>query len=150
VVASKSPRALSEVAAQVTVIDASAIRRNMAEDLNGLLRYEPGLEVESSGTRFGATSINVRGIGGNRVAIGRTATVRDRFVVARFLTAPTRVETDRIKRVEVLYGPLRCCMAQCAGWNRGDHHLGPADSDARAGNHWLGLRGGYQVRMTAG
>ncbi len=69
VVASKSPRPLSEIAAQVTVIDAADIRVGMAEDVDGMLKYEPGLEMETAGTRFGATSINIRGIGGNRVAV---------------------------------------------------------------------------------
>jgi hypothetical protein len=65
VVASKSPRPLSKVAAQVTVITADDILAGMAEDLDGMLKYEPGLDMEIAGTRFGATSINVRGIGGD-------------------------------------------------------------------------------------
>ena len=108
VVASKSPRPLSEVAAQVTVIDAATIRNNMAEDLDGVLKYEPGIDLESSGTRFGASSINIRGIGGNRVAIEQDGIpVRARFAVGAFSNGGRAlVETDRIKRVEVLHGPV--------------------------------------------
>ena len=69
VVAGKTPRPMSEVAAQVTVIDVDDIRQGMAEDLDSILKYEPGLEIETAGTRFGATAINIRGVGGNRVAI---------------------------------------------------------------------------------
>ncbi len=148
VVASRSPRPLSEIAAEVTVIDAGEIQRNMAEDINGLLRYKPGLEVESSGTRFGATSINVRGIGGNRVSIEQDGmTVRDRFVVGAFSdSGRTRVEIDRIKRVEVLYGPASVLYGSDAlGGIVAITTWDPDDLLARgAGNHWLGLRGGYQ------
>ncbi|MDZ4728628.1 MAG: TonB-dependent hemoglobin/transferrin/lactoferrin family receptor [Xanthomonadales bacterium] len=107
VVASKRPQALSTIAAQVTVIDAEQISQNLVEDINGLLRYEPGLEVETAGTRFGATAINIRGIGGNRVAIEQDGIpVRDQVVVGAFSNGGRALlETDRIKRVEVLHGP---------------------------------------------
>lgn len=107
VVASKRPQALSTIAAQVTVIDADQISQNLVEDINGLLRYEPGLDVETAGTRFGATAINIRGIGGNRVAIEQDGIpVRDRVVVGAFSNGGRALlETDRIKRVEVLHGP---------------------------------------------
>ncbi len=107
VVASKSLRPLSEVAAQVTVIDAAAIGKGMVEDLDGMLKYEPGLDLESAGTRFGTAGITLRGIGGNRVVIEQDGIpLRDRFAVGAFSDAGRAlVETDRIKRVEVLHGP---------------------------------------------
>ncbi len=107
VVASKVPRALSEVAAQVTVISSEDIREGMVEDLDGLLKYEPGLEVETAGTRFGATGINIRGISGNRVALeidGVPAGAA--FAIGAYSNGGRAlVEPDRLKRVEVLYGP---------------------------------------------
>jgi len=107
VVASKRQQPLSQVAAQVTVIDAEQISENLVEDFDGLLRYEPGLEVETAGTRFGANAINIRGIGGNRVAIEQDGIpLRDRVVVGAFSdSGRSFMETDRIKRVEVLHGP---------------------------------------------
>jgi len=107
VVASKRQQALSGIAAQVTVIDARQIQELMVEDIDGLLRYEPGLDVETDGTRFGATGINIRGIGGNRVAIQQDGIpMRDRIAVGAFSDAGRNLlETDRIKRVEVLHGP---------------------------------------------
>jgi hemoglobin/transferrin/lactoferrin receptor protein len=107
VVASKRPQPLSSIAAQVTVIDAEQISQNLVEDINGLFRYEPGLDVETAGTRFGASAINIRGIGGNRVAIEQDGIpVRDRIVVGAFSDGGRALlETDRIKRVEVLHGP---------------------------------------------
>jgi len=148
VVASRTPRPLSGVAAQVTVIDAADIRQGLVEDVDGLLRYEPGLELEISGTRFGATGINVRGIGGNRVAIEQDGlTVRDRFVVGAFAdSGRSLIETDRIKRVEVLYGPASVLYGSDAlGGVIAITTWDPDDLLARTSRgYWLGLRGGYQ------
>jgi hemoglobin/transferrin/lactoferrin receptor protein len=71
------------------------------------LRYEPGLEVERSGTRFGATGVNIRGIGGNRVAIEIDGIpVRDQFAIGAYSNAGRLpVEPERIRRIEVLHGP---------------------------------------------
>ncbi len=148
VVASKSPRPLSEIAAQVTVIDAADIRVGMAEDVDGMLKYEPGLEMETAGTRFGATSINIRGIGGNRVAVEIDGIpVRDGFVIGAFSNGGRAlVEPDRIKRVEVLHGPASVMYGSDAvggvvaisTWDPSDLLTGSDKS------FWLGLRGGYQ------
>jgi hemoglobin/transferrin/lactoferrin receptor protein len=107
VVASKSPRPLTDVAGQVSVINAADIEGAMVEGLDDLFRYEPGLEVEQSGTRFGVESVNLRGIGGNRVAIEVDGVpVRKRFAVGSYSNAGrSLVETDRIKRLEILHGP---------------------------------------------
>ncbi len=148
VVASKSPRPLSKIAAQVTVIDVDDIREGMAEDLDGMLKYEPGLEMEISGTRFGATSINIRGIGGNRVAIEIDGIpVRDGFVIGAFSNGGRAlVEPDRIKRVEVLHGPASVMYGSDAlGGVVAISTWDPWDLLAASGNSgWLGLRGGYQ------
>ena len=107
VVTSRSPRPISEVVGQVDVIDAEDIREDLVEDIDGLVRRIPGLEVDSDGTRFGTTGVNLRGIGGNRVAIEiDRVPVRDQFAIGAYSNAGRAlVETDRIKRVEVLYGP---------------------------------------------
>lgn len=148
VVASKSPRPLSKIAAQVTVIDGEDIRQGMAGDLDGMLKYEPGLEMETAGTRFGATSINIRGIGGNRVAVEIDGIpVRDGFVIGSFSNGGRAlVEPDRIKRVEVLHGPASVMYGSDAlggvvaisTWDPSDLLAGNAKS------FWLGLSGGYQ------
>jgi hemoglobin/transferrin/lactoferrin receptor protein len=148
VVASKRPRPLSDVVGQVTVIDAGFIERFLVENINDLLRYEPGLNLEGSGTRFGANAINIRGIGGNRVAIEVDGIpVRDRFAVGNFSDG-SRVlsETDRIKRVEVLYGPASTLYGSDAlggvmaisTWNP-DDLLAMGDGKSR-----YSLRAGYQ------
>jgi len=148
VVASKSPRPLSEVAAQVTVITADDILAGMAEDLDGMLKYEPGLDMEIAGTRFGATSINVRGVGGNRVAIEIDGIpVRDGFSIGAFSNGGrVLVEPDRIKRVEVLYGPASVMYGSDAlGGVMAISTWDPADLvSGDDSSVWLGLKGGYQ------
>lgn len=148
VVASKIPRPLADVAAQVTVIDAGDIKRQMVEDLDGLTAYQPGLDVEVSGSRFGMTGVNIRGIGGNRVEIEHDGIpVRDRFAVGAFSDGGRAlVETDRIKRVEVLHGPASALYGSNAlggvvaitTWDPGDL-LGREDRRVFAQ-----VRGGYR------
>jgi len=148
IVASKSPRPLSEVAAQVTVITIDDIREGMVEDLDGLFKYEPGLDMETAGTRFGASSINIRGIGGNRVAIEIDGIpVRDRFAIGSFSNGGRAlVEPDRIKRVEVLHGPASVMYGSDAlGGVVAISRWDPSDLLSRTDKStWLGLRGGYQ------
>jgi len=148
IVASKSPRRLSDVAAQVTVINIDEIREAMVEDLDGLFKYEPGLDMETAGTRFGANSINIRGIGGNRVAIEiDSIPVRDKFAIGVYSNGGrTLVEPDRIKRVEVLHGPASVMYGSNAlGGVVAISTWDPSDLLARSENSgWLGLRGGYQ------
>ena len=124
------------------------IRVGMAEDVDGMLKYEPGLEMETAGTRFGATSINIRGIGGNRVAVEIDGIpVRDGFVIGAFSNGGrVLVEPDRIKRVEVLHGPASVMYGSDAvGGVVAISTWDPSDLLAGSGNSlWLGLRGGYQ------
>jgi hemoglobin/transferrin/lactoferrin receptor protein len=148
VVASKTPRPASRVAGQVTVIGATEIESFLVEDLDDLLRYEPGLNVESSGTRFGVNGVNIRGIGGNRVAIEVDGVpLRDRFAIGNYSDGGRAlVETDRVKRLEVLYGPASTLYGSDAlggvmaftTWN-------PDDLLSRVdGNRYFSLRGAYR------
>lgn len=148
VVAGKIARPLSEVAAQVTVIDSSAMRRGLVEDLDGLLKYQPGLELPSAGTRFGASDVNIRGIGGNRVQIEIDGVpARGQFAIGAYSNGGrTLVEPDRIKRVEVLYGPASVIYGSKAmGGVMAIDTWDPSDLLAAAdGPVWLGLRSGWQ------
>lgn len=148
VIASKRPRPLSDVVGQVSVIDAEFIARYLVENIDELLGYEPGLNIESSGTRFSGNAINVRGIGGNRVAIEIDGIPsRDRFAIGSYSDGGRLLsETDRIKRVEVLYGPASTLYGSDAiggviaitTWDP-DDLLALGDGKSR-----FSLRGGYQ------
>lgn len=148
VVASKTPRPLSEVAAAVTVITAADISAGMVEDLDGLFKYQPGLEVETAGTRFGTSGINIRGVSGNRVDVEIDGVpARDQFAIGAYSNGGrVLVEPDRIKRVEVLNGPASVMYGSNAmggvmaisTWDPSDLLMG---TDAPA---WFSLRAGYQ------
>lgn len=148
VVASKRPRPLSDVVGQVSVIDAEFIERYLVENVDDLVRYEPGLNLEGSGTRFGANAVNIRGIGGNRVAIEVDGIpVRDRFAIGNYSDGGRNLsETDRIKRLEVLYGPASTLYGSDAlGGVIAITTWDPDDLLARGdGKSWYSLRGGYK------
>jgi len=153
VIASKTSRPLSDVIGQVSVINADFIERFVVENANDLFRYEPAINIESSGTRFGASSINIRGIGGNRVAIEVDGIpARDRFAIGSFADGGRILaETDRIKRVEVLYGPASTLYGSDAlGGVVATTTWDPDDLLARGqGSSFYSLRGGYQSRNSS-
>jgi hemoglobin/transferrin/lactoferrin receptor protein len=147
VVASKTPQPLSSIAGQVSVIDASEMRRNLVEDLDQLLRYEPGVDVSMDGTRFGADGISIRGIGGNRVAIEIDGVpLRQGFAIGSYASAGrTLVETDRIKLVEILHGPASTLYGSDAlGGVLAFSTWDPDDLPAPGRGHYLAARAGYQ------
>ena len=69
VVAHKDERSIREIAANVTVLSRADMNSELATSLADVFRYIPGVAYEAAGTRFGTEGINIRGIGGNRVAI---------------------------------------------------------------------------------
>jgi hemoglobin/transferrin/lactoferrin receptor protein len=147
VVASKIARPLSSIAGQVTVIDASEIEANLVEDLDELVRYEPGVDSETSGTRFGMGGFNIRGIGGNRVALLVDGVpVRRGFAVGSYSNAGRALlDSDRIKRLEILHGPASSLYGSDAiGGVMSFTTWDPADLLSRSGGNYLGLRGGYR------
>lgn len=148
VVATKTSRPVSEVAGQVSVIDREDIERHLVEDLDGLLRYEPGLDAETDGTRFGLGGFNIRGIGGNRVAVEVDGVpLRDQFAIGSYSNGGQELlETDRIKRLEILHGPASSLYGSDAlGGVLAFTTLDPDDLLARGnGKSWYGFRGGYR------
>ena len=107
VVANKSPRPIEDVVGSIVSFSANDIANNQAENMDGLLRYQPNIKMESAGNRFQSTTINIRGIGGNRVAVrvdGIPST--DQFDVGHFGNSGKLLpELDLIKQVEILKGP---------------------------------------------
>lgn len=107
VVSSRSPRQISEVVGMISVLDDSDITTRIATNEDDLWRYTPGIQVESSGTRFSARSLSIRGIGGNRVVMEVDGIpIQDRLSVGSFAFAGrSGSELDFIRRIEVLRGP---------------------------------------------
>ena len=69
VVAHKSERSIRDIAANVTVMNRADLKAQLATSIADIFRYAPGIDYEAAGTRFGTEGINIRGIGGNRVAL---------------------------------------------------------------------------------
>lgn len=107
VVATRSERPVSDVAAGVAVISSEELRERMVSTFEDLVRYQPGVQIDQAGTRFGATSLSVRGIGENRVAMLLDGVpLADQFDVGNYANAGRDVlELGLLNRVEILRGP---------------------------------------------
>lgn len=108
VVGTRTERALSEVAASVSVIDEERIEEILARDIQDLVRYEPGVSVGGTGDRFGLAGFNIRGIGGNRVlTVVDNIRVPEEFSFGPFLSARRDfVDVDSLARAEIARGPI--------------------------------------------
>ncbi len=116
VVAHKDERSIREVAANVTVLSRADLNSEMATSIGDAFRYVPGVDNEAAGTRFGAESINIRGIGGNRVAILVDGVpLTDQFDTGSFSNA-TRdfIDAGLIQGIEVLHGPASALYGSAA------------------------------------
>ena len=116
VVAHKTERRLRDVAANVTVLDRDDIERNLAMSVGDLFRYSPGIESEGAGQRFGAEGFNIRGIGGNRVALLIDGVpLGDQFDVGNFSNATREfLNAGLIQRIEILHGPASALYGSSA------------------------------------
>ena len=117
VTATRQPLKVIDAPATVTVIDATRIADELATDIKELVRFEPGVSVPRSPTRFGAAlgvtgragneGFTVRGIGGNRVLIQVDGVrVPDGFTFgAQSAGRGDYVDLGMVKSVEILRGP---------------------------------------------
>ena len=116
VVAHKDERSIREIAANVTVLSRADLTAELATSINDVFRYVPGVDYEAAGTRFGTEGINIRGIGGNRVAIVVDGVpLSDHFDVGSFSNA-TRdfVDAGLVQDIEVLHGPASALYGSSA------------------------------------
>ncbi len=106
VTATRTERPISDVANTVSIIDAKQIQREIANNINDLIRYEPGVSV-SGGGRFGLNSFSIRGIGGDRVlTLVDNTPIADEFSFGPFLSSRRDfVDLDALKSVEIVRGP---------------------------------------------
>jgi hemoglobin/transferrin/lactoferrin receptor protein len=116
IVAHKDRRSIRDVAANVTVMSREDINASLSTSMSDVFRYTPGVDYESAGSRFGDEGINIRGIGGNRVAILLDGVpLSDQFDVGSFSNA-TRdfIDAGLIERIEVLHGPASALYGSSA------------------------------------
>jgi hemoglobin/transferrin/lactoferrin receptor protein len=102
VTGTRTPRTVNDSPGTITVIDGEELEKNFVQDIKDLIRYEPGVSVRNRPTRSGNSSINIRGIEGNRVLIQV-----DGVRVPDIYSATSRdlVDFDSIKNVEIIRGP---------------------------------------------
>ncbi|WP_395794570.1 TonB-dependent hemoglobin/transferrin/lactoferrin family receptor [Aquimonas sp.] len=107
VVARRVPEPLSQVVSSVSLIDREQFESRLAVDAADLLRYVPGLHMDSEPSRFGAQGVSIRGLGGNRVRVEIDGVpLPDAFAVGQFAAAGRDLgELASIERIEVLRGP---------------------------------------------
>ncbi|MBT8089228.1 MAG: TonB-dependent hemoglobin/transferrin/lactoferrin family receptor [Gammaproteobacteria bacterium] len=116
VVANKDKRSIREIAANVTVLSRADLSDQLATSLSDIFRYVPGVDYEAAGARFGTEGINIRGIGGNRVAILVDGVpLTDQFDTGSFSNA-TRdfIDAGLVQSIEVLHGPASALYGSAA------------------------------------
>lgn len=116
VVAHKDERSIREIAANVTVLSRADLSGELATSMADIFRYMPGVDYEAGGTRFGTEGINIRGIGGNRVAILVDGVpLADQFDTGSFSNA-TRdfIDAGLVQSIEVLHGPASALYGSSA------------------------------------
>ncbi len=107
VVAHKFRRSVRDVAANVSVVSDEQIAEQLVNTPEDLFRYLPGVDTPTTGTRFGADGVSIRGIGGNRVkTLIDGVPVNDGFAVGSYSnTARDLVDVGLVRRIEILRGP---------------------------------------------
>ncbi len=117
VTATRTEKAVEDVPATVSVIDAKTIEDRFISDIKDLVRYEPGVTVRRAPSRFTAagsstgrdrdSGFNIRGLEGNRVLITVDGVrVPDAFSFgAQSVGRGDYVDLDLLKSVEILRGP---------------------------------------------
>ncbi|RZL85636.1 MAG: TonB-dependent hemoglobin/transferrin/lactoferrin family receptor, partial [Sphingomonas sp.] len=117
VTATRTEKAVEDVPATVSVIDAKTIEDRFISDIKDLVRYEPGVTVRRAPSRFTAagssigrdrdSGFNIRGLEGNRVLITVDGVrVPDAFSFgAQSVGRGDYVDLDRFEQVEILRGP---------------------------------------------
>jgi hemoglobin/transferrin/lactoferrin receptor protein len=107
VVIGKTPRKVQDVVGAVSVISSETIDKQLVHDVADLLRYEAGINMVNSGSRFGNSGIAIRGISGNRIATEIDGVpVAEQFSVGSYSNSGRlSIDPELIKQVEILRGP---------------------------------------------
>jgi hemoglobin/transferrin/lactoferrin receptor protein len=107
VIIGKIPRVIDDVLGSASVVTRNELDEQLVHDFNDLARYLPEISVEQSGTRFGQSSLSIRGIGGNRVAMEIDGIpVADQFNIGSYSNSGRSfVEPELLQQVEILRGP---------------------------------------------
>lgn len=105
VTGTRTERTLADSPASITVIDRERLRRELLQNIQDLVRYEPGVSVRRS-VRYGLQDFNIRGLDANRVLI-QVDGIRqpERFSFGPFTIGRDTFELETLKTVEIIRGP---------------------------------------------
>ncbi len=105
VTATLLPRTVDEIAGTVSVINAAELSQQMAEDLDDIIRFQPGLSMDTA-SRGGNQGFVIRGIGGNRVlTVIDGIRSNDIYAAGPSSYGKDAFEVDDLRAVEVIRGP---------------------------------------------
>ncbi|MDP2141733.1 MAG: TonB-dependent hemoglobin/transferrin/lactoferrin family receptor [Gammaproteobacteria bacterium] len=105
VTATLLPRSLEDIAGTVSVISAADIERQLADDLNDITRFQPGLSMDTA-SRGGNQGFVIRGIGGNRVlTVIDGIRSSDIYAAGPASYGKDAFEVDDLRAVEIIRGP---------------------------------------------
>ena len=103
--ATRLPRTIEDIAGTVSVITARDMEREVAQDLDDLVRFQPGVSI-STARRGGHEGFSIRGIGGNRVlTVLDGIRSNDIYHAGPASYGRDSVDIDNIKTVELIRGP---------------------------------------------
>jgi hemoglobin/transferrin/lactoferrin receptor protein len=105
--ASRVEESADAVPTPVSSIGRVELFREVATDLRGALRYEPGLSFESGSSRFGLGQVNIRGLEGNRVQMTVDGIrLPESYRVGSFSNASRNaLGVGLLRNIEVVRGP---------------------------------------------
>ena len=103
--ATRLPRTIENIAGSVSLITAQEMERELTEDLDDLVRFQPGVTI-STAARGGNEGFSIRGIGGNRVlTILDGIRSNDIYQAGPASYGRDNIDTDSIRTVELIRGP---------------------------------------------
>ena len=103
VTATRTEQTLLQVPSTVSVHSEREIDQQNDKDLKDVVRYEPGVSVSGTGSRFGLSGANIRGIDGNRVLtqVDGVRVPQSNFFSPFQDVRSNYVDLDTIKQVEI-------------------------------------------------
>lgn len=105
VTASKSAQKLGDVNGSMTLIQADTIDQHLANSVDDLFEFTPGISVSGAGNR-GNSPINIRGITGNRILVNVDGVRQPKNLNFGFLSSSRHfIDLNTLKQVEVIPGP---------------------------------------------
>jgi hemoglobin/transferrin/lactoferrin receptor protein len=101
--ATLNPSVVRETPGTVAVIDDVTIANRLVENVADLVKFEPGVYVETVANRVGLNGFNVRGIGGNRVMTQVDGVeTSEQFDFGPFNVHQLSLDLDTLKSAEII------------------------------------------------